>query len=237
MGRPSYAGTAAADERIEGALVECWANTPRAELAGLTPWEAALSPAGRHTVEALVREHVGSDEVGARHLAEVSRRLPTGRCVGCFEMSGGLLNAFNETYEEVDDERWPHLVSERIERVAFINEDAREAARREAERVRNDTPSELWSGLTPAEVFAGGGKREAQLLRALIDALRARPIVKLDAPGERIRADLFFLRSWQSGSHAGIPGRAVAVIHDERSFILRRKLLLSSTAHPLIRER
>lgn len=227
--RRSYTGTAAADERIERALVECWVNTPRAELAGLTPWDAALSPAGRHTVEALVREHVGSDEAGARYLAEVSRRLPAGRCVGCFEMSGGLLNVFNETYEEVDDEVWPRLVSERIERVAFINEGARKAARREAERAWNETTSELWSGLTPAQVFAGGGMREAQLLRALVDDLGARPIVKLDPPGERVRADLFFLRSWQSGSHAGLPGRAVAVIHDERSFILRRKLLLGSS--------
>lgn len=182
-GRPSQAGTVAADERIERALVECWVNTPRAELAGLTPWEAALSPAGRHTVEALVRERVASNEARARYLAEVSRRLPSGRCVGCFEMSGGLLNVFNETYDGVDDEAWPRLVSDRIERVAFINDEAREAARREVERVWNDTPSELWSGLTPAQVFAGGGKREAQLLRALADDLGARPIVMLDPPG------------------------------------------------------
>lgn len=211
-------------------LVECWANIPMDELGGRTPWEVGLTEEGRREVEAMLREHIiGRSPMLKDYLAQLEPlREPGRRYVEAYQKSGGLLNIFAEKVTEADDDFWHQLVKERIEGVDFPDEEARASAWREIEDIWNRTPSELFSNLTPAQVWAGGGKNEAALVGEFMEHLGEQCGDRgYSSPGEIIRASLMCLRTWQMTPQQALGWRTpTEVILEERDEILREKEMI-----------
>jgi len=216
--------TAEAIERIHLCWTECWANTPSTDLDGRTPWHAALTEAGRRDVEEIVAARDGEAETYLAQLASLGS--PGRRFDEAYQKSGGVLNVMNESVTEADDDLWQRLVAEHIEGVAFPSDEARAHALQEISQLWNNTPSELFSNLTPAQVWAGGGPKEAEVLDLLVDDLASeRGDKKFSCRGDLIRDGLFFLRRWQVVPLEEFEEKTpVAVILEERDAILRSKL-------------
>jgi hypothetical protein len=209
---------------------ECWANTPANELDGRTPWEAALTPKGRREVEEFLSDSsIGSSPVGNGYIGQLeSPRDPDTRFIEAYKKSGGLLNVFNERATEADDDQWHSLVRQSIKDAGLTNGVDEHHVRKETERTWNATPSELFSSLTPGQVWAGGGPDELELSRDLMFRLKEEEFGdngRFDSRGDMIRSFLMFLRKWQV-----IPQRefgwkrAVNIIHEERTQILCAKM-------------
>ncbi|HID85884.1 MAG TPA: DUF2384 domain-containing protein, partial [Anaerolineae bacterium] len=212
----------AADRHIQ-ILMECWANMPIDELGGRTPWEVGLTEEGRREVEAMLREQIiGRGPLLKEYLAQLEPlREPGRRYVEAYQKSGGLLNIFAERVTEADDDFWHQLVRERIEGVEFPDEEARARAWREIEGIWNETPSELFSNLTPAQVWAGGGGEETDLTWEFMERLREECGDRgYSSQGEMIRTCLLLLRTWQTIPQRALGGRTPAeVILEERDEI------------------
>lgn len=225
--RTSWVPTREAADRYIQIMVEYWANIPMDELGGCTPWEVGLTEEGRREVEAMLREQgIGRSPLFKNYLAQLEPlREPGRRYVEAYQKSGGLLNIFAERVTEADDDFWHQLVRERIEGVEFPDEEARAHAWREIEGIWNETPSELFSNLTPAQVWAGGGKGEADLTWEFMEDLKEQCGDRgYSSQGEMIRACLMFLRTWQITPQQKLGWRTpTEVILEERNEILQKK--------------
>jgi len=225
--------TAQAQQRFRLARAECWANTPCGALDELPPWEAAQVPGGQQRVEAIIPlAMVNGVSLRPLYLAQLGPAADPDACrlVQAHERSGGLLNLFGERATGADELLWHRLLQERLDRVSLVNDRARQRALQDAEQIWNTTPSELFSGLTPAEVWAGGGPKEALLLERFVEACQGREERQYPTRADLVRQALIFLRYWQVVPQQDLGGPPEAVIHAERRQILKhRRAWLSHT--------
>lgn len=216
--------TEEAGKRHTQITVECWANIPMPYLDDRTPWEVSVTE-GRETVLATLPDYLKRSSLFDSYRAQLESPRPEGRYVEAYSKSGGVLNLLNEPVTAEDDEFWQQLVAEQIEGRTFANGEERAAAWREIEQRWNETPNELFSNLTPAQVWAGGGEQEMELLRDFMERLNEECGDQgYPSPGAMITTSLICLRIWQVMPQSGLSGRAPGeIIIEERSQILRRK--------------
>ncbi len=149
------------------------------------------------------------------------------RMLDSFHRSGGILNLFLDRPTEGDDPFWPKLLQrvpspddlpERVERTR---------AWRSLCREWNSSASVVFSGLSPAQVVAGGGPREAALLDGLAQHLEAvfQQHDSHQSAGELAFSAAMALRQWQLMPQVALEGsRPDQVIRQERDQILAAKL-------------
>jgi hypothetical protein len=216
--------TEEAGERHLQAGVECWANIPMPYLDDRTPWEVSVTE-GREAVLTILPDHLKRSPLFDSYLAQLKSPRPGGRYVEAYNKSGGVLNLLNEPVTEEDDEFWQQLVTEQIEGRTFASQEEQAAAWREIEQKWNETPNELFSNLTPAQVWAGGGEQEMELLRDFMERMNEECGDQgYPSRGAMITASLQCLRLWQVMPQRALGGRAPGeIIVGERNQILRRK--------------
>jgi len=202
---------------------ECWANIPMPYLDDGTPWEVSVTE-GREVVLAKLPDYLKRSLLFDSYLAQLESPRPEGRCVEAYSKSGGVLNLLNEPVTAEDDEFWQQLVAEQESR-AFASEEERAAAWREIEQKWNETSNELFSNMTPAQVWAGGGEQEMELLQDFMEQMNKECGDQgYPTQGAMITASLQCLRLWQVTPQRALGGRAPGeIIVEERNQILRRK--------------
>lgn len=221
-----------AGERVFTAQAECWSNRVLDVLGGRTPWEAWHAGEGRDRVEAWLRERIGRFNPELERYRAVLDLAPPAlgrRLIEAYERSGGMLNLFAEPVGEDDDEQWQALVRERLEQAEPADSGARARAEAEVNETWNDMPSELFAMLTPGQVWAGGGEREAELITEFLKE-HTEEIGEQGFPsrGEALKASLIFLRRWQLQPRRSSDGRAPGdAIREERQRILERRRLVA----------
>lgn len=222
--RSFWVPTEEAGERHLQARVECWANIPVPYLDDRTPWEVSVTE-GREAVLATLPDYLKRSPAFDRYLAQLESPRPEGRYVEAYGKSGGVLNLLNEPVTAEDDEFWQQLVAERIEGRTFANEEERAAAWREIEQQWNETPNELFSNLTPAQVWAGGGKQEMELLQGFMEQMNEECGNQgYPSQGAMIKVSLRCLRLWQITPQFTLGGQSPGeIIVEERNQILGRK--------------
>jgi hypothetical protein len=220
--RSFWIPTKEAGERHLQAVAECWANIPMPYLDDRTPWEVSVTE-GREAVLTGLPDYLKRASMFDSYLAQLGSPRPEGRYVEAYNKSGGVLNVFNEPVTEEDDEFWQQLVAEQIEGRTFASEGERTAAWREIEQKWNEAPNELFSNLTPAQVWAGGGEREMELLQDFMEQMNEECGDQgYPTQGAMITASLQCLRLWQVMPQHALGGRAPGeIIVEERSQILR----------------
>jgi hypothetical protein len=216
--------TEEAGKRNVQIMVECWANITVPYLDDRTPWEVSVT-GGRETVLGKLPDYLKRTPVFDSYRAQLESLRPEGRYVEAYNKSGGVLNLLNEPGTAEDDEYWQQLVAAQIEGRTFASDEERAAAWREIEQKWNETPNELFSNLTPAQVWAGGGEQEMELLRDFMEQLNEECGNQgYPTPGAMITASLRCLRIWQVMPQPALGGRAPGeIIVEERNQILRRK--------------
>ena len=223
----------AAGDRYKQLLLELWCNTPTRALDGRTPWEAVRVLGGLAAVEALLPEH---GEVDPEHQAQRGQELqvtpnPDLRQALTLDRSGGLLNIFTDRPTPADDDDWRRLLAQARAVTDQDDPSARREAKRRAARAWNHLPSVLFAGLTPLQVIAGGGPREAALLQHLSAFLEQHvdPTTNYASPAAVARASLLLLRRWQVTPIQALDNmRPRQVILEERTEILERKLAFTA---------
>jgi hypothetical protein len=208
----------AAARRLTLFLAESWANTESVFLEGFTPWEHALLRGVEETLER-VQELPPVDPSLLRQ--ELEPRRFSGRYVEAYGRSGGLLNLFNPWATEADDDQWAEMQAG----IAHLEGRALAEAEIEIARLWNETAHDLFSGLTPAQVWAGGGPRERALaVQALEWVEEAVARESHLTPGEALNAHLKALRLWQLRPQRQLKKRSPhQVILAERESILARR--------------
>jgi hypothetical protein len=137
-----------------------------------------------------------------------------------YRSSGGLLNLLDEPASQQDDRQLQELVKR------FESDSESQEARKLAISLWREEPNELFSNLTPAQVWAGGGLKERQLAEQFAELLTEysedRTFLTL---GEMISQSLNLLRQWllSPASGKGGPSRQELII-EERNAILKRKI-------------
>ena len=222
--RSFWVPTQEAGKRNVQIMVECWANIPVPYLDDRTPWEVNVTE-GREAVLAALPDYLKRTALSDSYRAQLESPRLEGRYVEAYNKSGGVLNLLNEPVTAEDDKFWQQLVAEQIEGGTFASEEERAAAWREIEQKWNETPNELFSNLTPAQVWAGGGEQEMKLLQNFMEQLNEECGDQgYPSPGAMITASLRCLRIWQVMPQLALGGRAPGeIIVKERNQILRRK--------------
>lgn len=150
---------------------------------------------------------------------EYENKLPLGKeefiYKNVYSRTGGILNLFNPEVKENMDSNLKNLEKEIDDKNVVV------------EKWRN-MRSEIWSGLTPSLVWAGGGNIEKLLLVDLCKNLTDRFCdVKFHNEGSAVLNSLEFLRRWQTTPNKICAGkRPMDAIVDERQKILIEKLIL-----------
>jgi len=219
--------TTDAIERFERFGIEQWVNTPQPVFGGRCPWEVAQSPAGLWRVEEEAKEWFGDQKEKIAMVLATASPLPRPdkRRAEVYRRSGGLLNIFLDWVSEEDDELWQRLVRERLEARSFPDQATRLAVLHEIERRWLETPSELFSNLTPELVWAGPGPVEGKLLIEFLESHTAWwEDQSFETRGEALKESLFFLRRFQLQPRNDFPQRmAGEVVMAERRRMLERK--------------
>jgi hypothetical protein len=212
---------AAAVERFQRFGAENWANTEFDFLDDLTLWEYALL----HGVEVAlrqVRENLPLGRTLIRLLRQqLGPRKSTGRYVEAYERSGGLLNLFNPWATEADDDQWAEMKAS----IAHLEGKALAEAEIEIAELWNETANDLFSGLTPAHVWAGGGPEERELTEQALQRVSDHAEgPEWHTEGALLCACLMALRSWQLQPQRKLKKRSpMQVILAERERILARR--------------
>jgi len=207
-------------QRVIKARLECWANTPSSQLADQTPMEAVLNGLTPRDVLTLF-ELAPGDPMNPQYLNVLTINASTLSRESVYELSGGLMNIFNEPVKSRDDAQFEALVKENL-RKGMNYQTALEAAAKQWKT----TPHDLFSGMSPALVWGGGGEEELRLLdefcRFITDKCEG---VGFPSKGERILTALSFLRQWLlSPDTKNREWTRQEVIYREREKILHRKL-------------
>ncbi len=152
-----------------------------------------------------------------------------------YEKSGGLLNILLPRPNELYDEKWQSLLEKYYSNLSFPSVREKEERLRQLGMIWNDTPNEIFSTLTPAQVWAGGGLRESDLLTRFFEEITYKFSKKIKSEGETILRILLYLRSWQSVPLMDYQFKtAFTVIRDEREDIRRRKEALANYRRPVV---
>lgn len=206
--------TEAAEHPISAAIAECLVNVPDDSLEGRTPWEVSRASAAQAHGWVETRSESGAVKAIMRRLLDEADSR--GRMIAAYERSGGLLNLFNEPPAASDDDTWETLRTQHGER--------------DAVELWHLTPNPLFAELTPAEVWAGGGVRERELLTLFLRSYSSFSR-EFNSPslGTLVKSSCSMLRTWtiipQQGMRATTPREE---IRQERRAILERKLALLS---------
>ncbi|EJO5349239.1 hypothetical protein NRP93_003405 [Clostridium botulinum] len=130
-----------------------------------------------------------------------------------YSKTGGVLNLFNGKISENMDIQFKELSSEFKDKNEVIKK-------------WKDEPSELWSGLTPAQVWAGGGKVEKALLMDFLSKLTELMQGKqFSTKGAAFINCIDVLRTWQLNKNDICGGKTpMEAIIEERNLILKDKI-------------
>ncbi|WP_409069283.1 hypothetical protein ACFLKB_05865 [Clostridium sp. FAM 1755] len=130
-----------------------------------------------------------------------------------YSKTGGVLNLFNEKISENIDIQFKNLRSEYVDKNKAINR-------------WKDEPSELWSGLTPAQIWTGGGKVEKALLMDFLSKLTELMNGKqFTTKGAAFMNCIDVLRSWQLNKNEICDSKTpMEAIIEERNLILEDKI-------------
>lgn len=166
------------------AQIEYLFNQPLEELEGATPYERILD-----TRDMSVFYNIFPLAKANKFNKEVIKAAPLNRAEFkynvVYKKSGGLLNLFHPLINKEMDIHFKKLFDESLSKKEVINKWLVE-------------PSQIWSSLTPGQVWAGGGEIEFKLF---IDFMNKLTITLGDreyvSEGEALVKSLGFLRSWQ----------------------------------------
>ena len=200
--------TREASERLTTSQLENAINRPSP--LGASLWKFGFTPEGRIRVEHYLDGFPMEATMRARLLTMLGQRPePGGRLLEALKAGGGLLNLFNPWPSEADDERWPALVAKAGSTEAAIAGGAN--------LKWNATPNEVLASLTPAQVWAGTGKAEAELIITFLRDWTAESEHKtFHSHGEMLLAALRFLRHWQCVPQGNLtPEQRVRIERDE----------------------
>jgi len=127
--------------------------------------------------------------------------------------TGGVLNIFNPEIREDMDNELKGLLNKYEDKEKAIS-------------IWKDTPSELWSNLSPKLVWAGAGDIENQLLRDFLEQLTDRMEGRgFDSEGDCIISSITFLRQWQfRPNEVCFEEAPIDIIIKERQKIYARKV-------------
>lgn len=130
-----------------------------------------------------------------------------------YSKTGGVLNLFNEKTSENMDIQFKELSGKSKDKNEAIN------------KWRNE-PSELWGGLTPAQIWAGGGKVEKVLLMDFLNKLTELMNGKqFSTKGSAYIGCIDILRTWQLNKNDICEGKTpMEAIIEERNLILKDKI-------------
>ncbi|KYN75670.1 hypothetical protein A0J52_18245 [Clostridium sporogenes] len=130
-----------------------------------------------------------------------------------YSKTGGVLNLFNEKISKNIDIQFKELSSKSKDKNQAIKEWKNE-------------PSELWSGLTPAQIWAGGGKVEKVLLMDFLNKLTELMNGKqFTTKGAAFMNCIDVLRTWQLNKNDICDGKTpMEAIIEERNLILKDKI-------------
>ena len=191
--------------------VECVLNKPFSELNDRTPFE-----------DTIIHKNASNFFRTIPYLKKTpafkyyQRMLPLNnrefKYQSVYSKTGGVLNIFNPRIKEDMDNELKRLLDE--------CEDKKEAI-----GIWKDTPSELWSGLPPKLVWAGGGEIEGKLLTDFLEQLTDRMEGKrFRSGGDCLISAIKFLREWQLPPNEVCFGEApMYAIMKERHKIYERK--------------
>ena len=228
--REFHVPTRLAGQRFSQAQLEFWANTAQEALDGATPWEAARSSDDLdrilQTEQTLMVQ--APDLARLRHEVVMRTAAPGDRLVEAYLCSGGLLNVFNEQPTDEDDDLWQELAVVQAEGQDLPGAEHRDLVSRELDQLWNRLPNAVMANLTPAQVWAGGGEVEGDLLHTFLrEYTDESELGPFDSRGDLVRASLIYLRRWQCTPRVDLGYRTpMEVVVRERDGILARKAAL-----------
>ncbi len=223
-------------EKLWQFLDESFVNRPHETLNERPIFEVLSEPKGEETVREflqafLPRPGKTPDDV----LADAAVQAGPFKYETAYSASGGLLNILLPRPNERVDEVWQDLVTQYYRKVSFASEQEQEKRLKELGILWNYTPNDIFSMLTPAQVWAGGGLRESDLLTRFFEEITLRFSKKIKSPGEAILRSLLYLRSWQTVPLAEYGFRtAFQIIRAEREEIRLKKEALAGYHRPVL---
>lgn len=198
-------------EKVISIQVECNLNIPSKELNGRTPYEDILvNKSASNFFNAFPVIEKSPAFKYYQQMLPLSEKEFTYKAV--YSKTGGVLNIFHPKIREGMDSELKKLFNQ--------CEDDKEAI-----KIWRDTPSELWSNLSPKLVWAGGGKIEGELLLDFLQHLtRNVRGKKFETLGDSLMTALKHLRAWQFKPNEICSGMApVDAIIEERGKVYERK--------------
>lgn len=203
--------TKESSEKILLIEIECVLNRPLPKLNNRTPFEDTIihkNASNFFRVFPLLKKTQVFKHY--QKTLPLNNREFTYRSV--YSKTGGVLNMFNPKIEESMDNQLKSLLDK------FGDE-------KEAINVWKDTSSELWSGLSPKLVWAGGGDIEGQLLTDFLEQLTDVMEGKgFESEGDCLISAMKFLREWQLSPNVVCMGETpMDAIIKERHKICGRK--------------
>ena len=217
-------------------LDEYFVNIPRREWGNRAAYELLREPGG----EELVRQYLQTypprpgktiDEV----LDDARLECPNSRYLSAYQKSGGLLNLLLPFPEEQYDEVWNDLYRKYFQSKTYTSETERQQRLREIGLLWNDIPNDLFSMLTPAQVWAGAGILEAELTASFLQSLQEKFKDRKQQNGEVTLEAILFLRGWQNVPLPSYGSRsAFEIIRSERTQLQQHKEKLLGFQRPVI---
>lgn len=203
--------TKESSEKILLIKIECVLNKPLPELNNRTPFEDIIIHKNASNFFG-VFPYLKKTQVFKyyQRTLPLNNRQFTYRSV--YSKTGGVLNTFNPKIKESMDNQLKKL------RDKFGD-------KKEALNIWKDTSSELWSGLSPKFVWAGGGDVEGQLLTDFLEQLTdVMEGERFESEGDCLISAIKFLRDWQHSPNVICMGETpMDAIIKERHKIYDRK--------------
>jgi len=225
--------------KITKFLDELAVNVPHKELGNQAPFEVLFEPEGEQKLRRFLQENPLRPGKTAEAFIEDARlRRGHVRYVEAYEKSGGLLNFLLPDPREEDDEVWRNLYERYVAEESFSSEEEKQRRLEEVSVLWNYTPNPLFSMLTPAQVWAGPGPIEGELLTQFLEALNdkfGRPQVPFRSEGDAIIQSILFLRAWQNEPMPKVFFLSrFLLLREEREKILKRKETLLGYRRPVV---
>ncbi len=223
-------------EKLWQFLDESFVNRPHEALENQPIFQVLAEPEG----EQLVRDFLGQypprpGKTVEDVLADASIQAGPYKYEQAYAASGGLLNILLPWPNAEVDEVWQSLLKKYYEKEKFASEEEKEKRLKEVAVLWNYTPNDIFSMLTPAQVWAGGGLRESDLLTRFFEEITYRFSKKIKPPTEAILRSLLYLRSWQTVPLAEYGFKtAFQVIRSEREEIRLKKEALVGYHRPVL---
>ncbi len=223
-------------EKLWQFLDESFVNRPHNALGERPLFEVLAEPGGEQAArEFLVQFPPRPGKTAEDVLTDARAEAGPYKYNQAYEMSGGLLNILLPHPNEQVDEVWQNLLKKYYEEEEFDSEAEKQNRLKELGVLWNYTPNDIFSMLTPAQVWAGGGLRESDLMTRFFEEITYRFSKKIKTPGEAILRSLLYLRSWQTVPLAEYGFKtAFQIIQAEREEIRLKKEALAGYHRPVL---